>query len=114
MSAEGTGPVRLKLLHVTFQVQYTEHVEAILERCGLDRWARFRRIAGRDVDGRHEGSQAFPGHVTAIQAQVPEEGVDGVLEALEEFRLEKRVHRHLEALVLPVERRIGAEGEGMS
>lgn len=103
-----SGGERIKLLHVTFQVQYTDHVEAILADCGLDRWARHHRVYGRDADGRHEGSQAFPGHVTAIQAQVPEERVECVLDALEEFRRAKRVHRHLEALVLPVERRIGA------
>lgn len=101
----------MKLVHVSFQVQYTDLVEEILARQGLRAWARFGRVAGRDCDGRHEGSQAFPGNLTVIQAQVPDARVDTVLEALEEFRGTKRSHRHLEALVLPVERKIGAVRE---
>ncbi|MDX1631340.1 MAG: hypothetical protein R3234_05745 [Thermoanaerobaculia bacterium] len=107
----------MKLLHLTFQVQYTEPVEEILGEQGLEAWARTGRIAGRDGDGRHEGSQAFPGSLTVIQAQVPDGRVDQVLTALEEFRREKRAHHHLEALVLPVERKIGMtplEGSGES
>lgn len=98
----------MKLVHVSFQVQYTDLVEEVLARQGLRAWARYGRVAGRDCDGRHEGSQAFPGNLTVIQAQVPDARVDAVLDALEEFRGAKRSHRHLEALVLPVERKIGA------
>lgn len=98
----------MKLVHVSVQVQYTDLVEAILTGEGLRLWSRYGRIAGRDRDGRHEGSQAFPGSLTVIQAQVPDERVEAVLDALQEFRREKSSHRHLEALVLPVERRIGA------
>ncbi|MGD2113871.1 MAG: TolC family protein, partial [Acidobacteriota bacterium] len=98
----------MKLVHVSVQVQYTDPVEAILAGQGLRVWARYGRIAGRDCDGRHEGSQAFPGNLTVIQAQVPDARVDAVLDALQEFRRAKRAHRHLEALVLPIERKIGA------
>lgn len=99
----------MKLLHLSVQVQYTDLVEAILGGEGLRMWARYRRIGGRDADGRHEGSQAFPGSLTVIQAQLPDERVEAVLDALQEFRREKSSHRHLEALVLPVEQRIGAD-----
>jgi hypothetical protein len=97
----------MKLLHLTVHVQYTERVEAVLADCGLSRWARYQRVGGRDSEGRHEGSQAFPGRLTVIQAQLEDDQVEAALDALETFRTSKRAHRHLEALVLPVERRIG-------
>ena len=67
----------MKLVHVSFQVQYTDLVEEVLARQGLRAWARYGRVAGRDCDGRHEGSQAFPGNLTVIQAQVGMRGLAG-------------------------------------
>ncbi len=101
----------MKLLHLSVHVQYTERLEALLRENGLRVWTCYQRVAGRDSDGRHEGSQAFPGRLTVIQAQLEDDLVDPVLEALEEFRQSKRAHRHLEALVLPVERRVGFDPE---
>lgn len=102
----------MRWLQLTFQSQYREPVEAILERHGLPHRVRHHRIAGRDRDGRHEGSQAFPGQVSLIEGRVPEEALDGLLEELEAFRKAKTAHEHLEAVVLPVERWIGPSGAG--
>ena len=99
----------MKLVHVTVQVQYAEDVGEILRRHELRSWTRHDRIAGRDLDGRHDGSQAFPGNMALFQAQVADDDVSAVLDDLEKFRTAKRVHHHIEALVLPVERRIGPE-----
>lgn len=98
----------MKLLHVTFQVQYTDHVEAILEAHQLREYVRYPQIAGMDSDGKHTYSQAFPGHMTCIQAQILEEKVKDVLNALQDFREEKKAHHHLQALVLPVEQTLPA------
>ena len=105
----------MKLVHVTFQIQYVDAVEAILERRGLGSWVRSGRIGGRDRDGRHDGSQAFPGNVTVIRALIRDEEVEGLLEELERFREDKSSHRHLVAAVLPVDRSIGLgeqDGDG--
>lgn len=100
----------MKLVHVTVQFQYAEAVEAILNRCGVERWVRVPRIHGRDRDGKHDGSQAFPGNVTLVQAQVEDGDVDALLDALVTFRDDKRAHEHLDAVVLPVERRLPRGG----
>lgn len=99
----------MKLLHITFQSQYIASLESLLLDHGLTAWARHSRAAGRDVEGLHDQSQAFPGSVAVIQVQVPDELLDEVLDDIEEFRLAKGTHRHLEAVVLPVERRLGPE-----
>jgi hypothetical protein len=101
----------MKLVHITFQEQYTEAVEGILGHLEVASWVRHRRVDGRDLDGRHEGSQAFPGAVTVIEVRMRDEVVGELLERLEAYRTAKRVHRHLEALVLPVERMIGPRSE---
>ena len=101
----------MKLVHLSFQVQYADPVERLLERHRLKNWVRYGRIAGHDRDGRHDGSQAFPGNVTAVQVLVPDDRLDGLLDDLEDFRNAKRVHRHLVAAVMPVERSLGGDAE---
>jgi hypothetical protein len=61
-------------------------------------------IEGRDRDGKHYGSQVYPGSVVVVQAQVPAVRVDALLDDLRRFRDAKPAHAHLCALVLPVER----------
>lgn len=94
----------MKLVHITFQFQYAEAIEAILARCHVTDMVRYPRVVGRDRDGRHEGSQAFPGHMAAIHAHVPQERLEDLWALLREFRDAKRAHAHLQAVVLPVER----------
>lgn len=94
----------MKLLLVTFQFQYADEIEALLTSHGAADRVRHPRISGRDRDGRHEGSQAFPGHMAAIQAFVAEDQVEALLTALRNFRDAKPAHAHLRAAVLPLER----------
>ena len=96
----------MKLLHLSFHFEYAEIIEAILDRHEIGNYAGHSMIEGKDRDGKHFGTQVVPGNVTVIQAQVPDEGVDALLEDLQAFREEKDAHRHLQALVLPVERRL--------
>jgi hypothetical protein len=93
----------VKLVHVTFQFQYAEEIEALLATHGVVDLVRHPRIAGRDRDGRHDGSQAFPGHMAAIQALVPERRVASLLDDLRAFRDAKPAHAHLRAAVLSVD-----------
>ena len=98
----------MKLLHVSFHFEYAEIIEQILDRHGVDDYARYSMIEGKDRDGKHFGTQVFPGNVTVIQAQVPDssERVDALFQELQAFREERDAHRHLQAFLLPVERRL--------
>jgi len=96
----------MKLIHITFHFEFTEAIEEILNEQEIQNYVRFGMMQGRDRDGRLMGNQAFPGSITVIQAQVPDEQTGSVLEALSRFRQAKEAHQHLEALVLPVEDRL--------
>lgn len=93
----------MKLVLVTFQFQYAEEIETLLAKHGIVDLVRHPRIAGRDRDGRHDGSQAFPGHMAAIQAFVEEGRTEPLLDALRAFRDAKPAHAHLRAAVLPLD-----------
>jgi hypothetical protein len=66
----------------------------------------FPSVRGKDSEGKHYGSQVFPGSVSVVEAQVKDEDLDGLFEALETFRRERQAHRHLEAVVLNITRRL--------
>lgn len=96
----------MKLMHITVHFEYSDAIEAILDHHEIRDYARYSMREGKDRDGKHYGSQVFPGNTTIFQAQVPEEKVDGIFADLKKFRESKPAHRHLEALLLPVERRL--------
>jgi hypothetical protein len=99
----------MKLLHITFHFEFTEPVEAILDRHEIRDYVRIPMVAGHDSEGKHEGSQVHPGNVTLIQAQAPDETVDDVMNDLEQFRRARRTHEHLQAVVVSIERRLEDE-----
>ncbi len=96
----------MKFMHITIHFEYADAIEVILDNHEIRDYARYAMREGKDRDGKHFGSQVFPGNTTVYQAQVPEEKVEAVLSDLKEFRDAKSSHRHLEALLLPVERRL--------
>ena len=96
----------MKLVQVSFHFEYTAMIEALLDRHGVAEYIRHPMVEGRDCEGKHFGTQVFPGNVTVIQAQVEESGVVELLEDLARFRDAKPAHRHLQALVIAVERRL--------
>ncbi len=98
----------MKFLHITFHFQFSETIEEILDKHEIRDYIRVPMVESNDRDGKHFGSQVFPGNSSLIQAQVPEEKVDDILSDLKRFREEKLSHQHLEALVLPVEQRLGS------
>ncbi|MFW5921036.1 MAG: PG0541 family transporter-associated protein [Polyangiales bacterium] len=93
----------MKLLHITVQFQYADVIERMLESRGVREMVRHPRIVGHDSDGWHDGSQAFPGHMAAVHAQVDDGAVDEILDDLRRFRDQKPAHGHLCAAVLPIE-----------
>ncbi len=96
----------MKLVVLAFHFEYTDAVEAILDRHGVTDYVRFPMIEAKDSDGKHFGSQVFPGNSSVVHAQIPDEAVDGLLDELGRFREAKPAHRHLQAVVLPIERRL--------
>ncbi len=96
----------MKLVAIAFHFEYTQAIEGILDRHGLADYVRFPMIEGKDIEGKHFGSQVFPGNSSVVHAQVPEERLDALFAELARFRDAKPAHRHLQALVLPIERRL--------
>lgn len=96
----------MKLLHLSFHFEYADIITAILDSHTINDYVRYSMVEGKDRDGKHFGTQVFPGNVTAIQAQVPDEKVDALFADLQMFREQKDAHHHLQALVLPLERRL--------
>ena len=94
----------MKLLHVTFHYEFSDAVEAILERHEIRAYVHYPMMHGKDSDGKHYGTKVFPGAISVVQAQVEDEKLGEVLESLSAFKKEKRAHYHLEALVFAVEK----------
>jgi len=97
----------MKFLHVTFQTQYRDAIEALLVEQGVEQFVMYPREAGRDRDGKHDSTQAFPGSLAAVQGPIDDDRVDAVFEALRRFQESKRAHAHVDAAILPVERVLG-------
>lgn len=96
----------MKFLHLTYHFEYAPRIEEILDEHDPPHYVRYSMMQGKDSDGKHFGDQVHPGNVSIVQAQVPDEDLDALLADLKEFRDEKKAHEHLEAVVLPVERRL--------
>ena len=96
----------MKFIHITVHFEYTDEIEARLDAADVDRYACYPGMEGRDTSGKLEGTQIFPGNITVLQAIVDDDQVDRILESLRQFRDERAGHRHLEAVVLPIERRL--------
>jgi hypothetical protein len=102
----GAGADRVKLVHVSFHFEYTDAIERLLDRHEIVDFVRYSMIEGRDRDGKHFGTQVYPGSVVVVQAHVAAERVEALLDDLRRFRDEKPAHGHLRAVVLPVEQRL--------
>lgn len=96
----------MKFLHLTFHFEYEERIEEIFDRYEIENYVRYSMMDGKDRDGKHYGTQVYPGNATVIQAQLPEDQVDEVWEDLKEFKESKKAHQHLEAIIVPVEARL--------
>lgn len=99
----------MKLLVITTHFEFAEIVERVLDSNGVAHYNRFGMIEGKDRDGRHMGTQVHPGNMTVFHAQAMEDQIDPIFAELKRFREAKKAHRHLEALVLPIERRLNDE-----
>lgn len=96
----------MKLVQIHVHFEYTDVIDDLLDRHDIAEYVRYPMMEGRDRDGKHYGTQVFPGNFTIVQAQVPEAGIDALLEDLDRFRRQKPAHEHVQALVMPIERRL--------
>lgn len=96
----------MKLVSIWFHFEFSDRVERIVDEAGIQHFVRFSMIEGKDTDGKHYGTQVYPGNVSVIQAQVSEENLEELMQQLGAFKREKEAHQHLQALVLPIERRL--------
>lgn len=94
----------MKLLIVNFHFEYADDVEAILDRHGVASYVRYPMMEAKDRDGKHYGTQTFPGNTSIMHARVEDGEVDAVLADLRRFREQRTAHAHVEAIVLPIER----------
>ncbi len=96
----------IKLVHITFPFEYAGPIERLLDRHAIDEYVRYPMVDGKDKLGKHFGTQVFPGNAAVVVAQVNEEGLEALLAELREFRDAKPAHATLQAVVIPVERRL--------
>ncbi len=93
-----------RLVHIFHRFEFKEAVETILDRHGIESFVRMPMAEGRDKDGKHHGSQVFPGNMSLVQALVDDERVDDLLEGLRRFKESRPAHEHLRVAVVAVER----------
>lgn len=96
----------MKFVQITYHFEYADVIETILDDHRIEHYARYSMMEGKDREGKHFGTQVYPGNVSIVQAQVPEESLDGLMEDLKDFKEDKKAHEHLEAIVLPIENRL--------
>lgn len=94
------------MLHITYHFEFSDIIERILDRHEVRDFVRCPGTEGKDRDGKHFGNQVYPGNVAMVQAQVSEDRLEALLSDLREFRDGKEVHKHLQAVVLPIEKRL--------
>lgn len=97
----------MKFVHISFRFEYTDLIEAILDRHEIADYVRYPMIEGRGADGKHFGTQVFPGSFTVVQARVEDEKIKVLLNDLDGFRQQKKVHEHLRVMILAVEDSLG-------
>jgi hypothetical protein len=97
----------MKLVMVSVHFEYTDAIADIIDRHAVDHYLVYSDIKGRDSEGFHEGSQVHPGNLTALHMRMYDKDVDALLDDLNQFRVEKKAHNHLEAMVMNIERWIG-------
>lgn len=97
----------MKFIQVTYRFEYNDAIEEILDKCQVRDFARYSMMEGKTCDGKHFGTQVFPGNLSIVQAVVSEDYLDVLFEMLNEFRNKKPAHRHIQAFVLPIEKSLG-------
>ena len=93
----------MKFVHITVHFEFSEEIEDCLSRQGVQDYVCYPKAIGSDLEGKHDGTQVFPGHFTVYQLLAVEERISGLLEELRSFKQANHAHEHIRAAVMPVE-----------
>ena len=93
----------MKLIQIHYHFEFSDAIEAILDRCDTPNFVRYAMVEAKDRDGKHYGSKVFPGSSSVVQALVSDDDMERLMEELKNFKESEDSHRHLTAVVLPVE-----------
>ena len=96
----------MKLVIISYRFEFSDKIEFFLEKHNIGNFVRLSRVEASDADGKHYGTKVYPSHGSVVQAQVPEKQLKEFLTDLETFKHEEDSHKHLSALVLPVENQV--------
>jgi hypothetical protein len=96
----------MHLVQITFHFEFWEKIEAILDERRTGWYVRFPSVQGKDRDGKHDNTRVFPGSLSVVQILMEDDQIDDLMKRLDGFRAERQAHRHLEAIILPVVRRL--------
>jgi hypothetical protein len=96
----------MKLIQITVHFEYADDIQAMLDAQKVEHYVIYPMIEGKDINGKHEGTQVHPGNLTVFQAQLEDDRVDALYEKLRTFREARPSHEHVQALVLPIEKRL--------
>lgn len=101
----------MKFVQITVHFEYSDDIDRFLDQHEVVDYVRYTMTDGKDQEGKHFGSQVFPGNFTVYQAQVRDEQIDGLFADLETFRVSKPAHGHLQAVALAIERSLRSWSE---
>lgn len=91
-------------MHISFHFEYERAIEEILDKYEVNDYVRYSMIDSKDIEGKHFGTQVFPGNASVVQALVEEEKIDGLCADLKEFKNKKMSRHHIRVIVFPVEK----------
>jgi len=96
----------MKLLFIMYHFEYSEEIEAILDKHRIQDYVRHPMLESKDIDGKHFGSQVYPGNSSMVQAMIDEDTVQPIMDELQAFQQAKTSQHHVQAFVLPIEQRL--------
>lgn len=94
----------MKFVQISVYFEYSDVIEAMLDKHQVNDYIRYNMVDGKDPEGKHFGSQVFPGNFTVYHAQVSSDHLDALFADMEAFQTSRPAHHHMQAIVLPIER----------
>jgi hypothetical protein len=58
----------VKFLHITYHFEFSDRIEALLDRHDIQDYVRYAMVQGKDRDGKHYGTKVYPGSAEVVQA----------------------------------------------
>jgi len=97
----------MKLLFIIFHFEYSDAIEELLDKHNVRDYVRHPMLESKDLDGKHFGTQVYPGNSSMVQAMVDEDELQPIMDELQAFQQAKASQHHVQAFVVPIEQRLG-------